>query len=362
MPRLIMGPPGIFECLIHTDFSFFHVGGLRLRRSAGAATSNSFQVGKACPVFIVALFCFNYSSAPVIASTAPEGALLEKNVPPKEESAKTCGPLISDTCVPIDYHKASLQVLWAVQVTGGKFNSDWHRESAGGDFVSVVMPVKFTYGLAKNLEVYAVVPYIHNFANNVEEAGPEGERSANFGGVGDISLFAKYLLLEETAKCPAVAGVFGVGFPTGNASNLSPARLGTDAIGSGAFTFTTGFNLYKWFKPILFYSNIWFSTPVNIFSGDDSVRSRDFFTFNLAAEYPLTERWAALMEFYSTWTTSNVAGPQGTQSPSTVLGILPGIEMNVSDKWSFAVGTAIDLAGKETSIHYTPMLTVNYSF
>ena len=47
---------------------------------------------------------------------------------------------------------------------------------AGGDFQSFGMSWKFTYGLWNNLEVYAVIPYIHNWAGNVE--APDHAESA----------------------------------------------------------------------------------------------------------------------------------------------------------------------------------------
>ncbi len=46
---------------------------------------------------------------------------------------------------------------------------------------------------------------------------------------------------------PAVSAVAGLAsIPTGHASHLNPAFLGVDAVGTGALTFTTGVNLFKW--------------------------------------------------------------------------------------------------------------------
>jgi hypothetical protein len=295
-------------------------------------------------------------------------ALMEKPTPPeekKEEAPTTCGPLISDSCLPIETYHASMQILWALSFYPGNFSPNWRHVSAKGDFYTFNMPVKFTYGPTKNLEMYIIVPYVHNFASNVNRsvAGPDGERVADYGGIGDITLVGKYLLLPETEIRPAVTGVAGVGFPSGHASHLNPGRLGQDAIGTGAFTFTTGVNLYKWLKPFMVYSNIWYSTPVNLFnSRDDAVRSRDFVTFNLAAEYPLSKRWVALVEMYSTWTWSNIYTPQGFQSPSTLLGVLPGIEFFLSEKWALSAGAAIDLVGKFGGRKLTPLFTVYYNF
>lgn len=64
------------------------------------------------------------------------------------------------------------------------------------------MSLKLTYGLWNNLEVYTVIPYIHNWAGNVNETGPNGERAAAFGGLGDINLTLKYRLVEEGPVAP----------------------------------------------------------------------------------------------------------------------------------------------------------------
>jgi hypothetical protein len=309
--------------------------------------------------------------SPAPAAAQGPAAIMEKPGPAKaaeekkEETPTTCGPIISDSCLPIETGHASLQVLWALSLIQGNFSPNWRYTSAHGNFSTFFMPVKFTYGPTKNLELYVIAPFITNFCNSLDAsiAGPNDERSASYAGIGDITAVAKYLLLEETEVRPAVTAVGGVGFPTGHAHHLNPALLGQDAIGTGAFTFTTGVNLFKWLKPFMVYSNIWLNTPVNLYtSRDDAVRSREFVTFNLAAEYPLSKRWVALLEMYSTWTWTNISTPQGFQSPSTLLGVLPAIEFFLTEKWACSAGAAFDLVGKAGSRKYTPMFTVYYNF
>ena len=229
------------------------------------------------------------------------------------------------------------------------------------------MPVKFTYGPTKNLETYIVVPFIHNWVNQANTVGPNGETSASYSGVGDITAVAKYNFHPEGDICPAMTAVGGVGFPSGHANHLNPRFLAQDAIGTGSFNFITGVNLYKWVKPFLFYSNIWLNTPINLYklrASDDpqAVRSREFVTFNLAAEYPLNKQWILLLEMYSSWTWQNISTPQGFQSPSTVLGFLPGIEYFATEKVAFSLGCAFDTVGKAGSQKFTPAFTVYYSF
>ena len=309
--------------------------------------------------------------SPVLAQAAP---IMEKPAAPEEKKEETdpttCGPIVSDTCVPIESGKYSMQVWWALSAYPGFFTNNWRSVSTKGDFHTFYMPVKFTYGPTKDLEMYIIVPFINNWVNNLDRgvAGPNGERAASYAGIGDITLMGKYLLLPETDYRPAVTGVAGfASIPTGHASHLNPAFLGQDAIGTGALTVTTGVNLYKWLKPFLVYSNIWLNTPINMFptrasNEPGNVRSREYVTFNLAAELPLSKRWVALLEMYSNWTWSNLSTPQGYQTPQTVIGLLPGIEFLATDKLSLAAGASFDLAGKNGVQKITPMLTALYAF
>jgi hypothetical protein len=85
----------------------------------------------------------------------------------------------------------------------------------------------------------------------------------------------------------------------------------------GSFSFITGVNLYKRVKPFLLYSNIWLNTPINAL---------------------------------------------GFQSPTTLLGFLPGIEYFFNDKWACSAGCAVDAVGKFGYQTVTPAFTVYYNF
>ena len=283
-----------------------------------------------------------------------------------EEAPTTCGPLISDTCIPLGEHKVSMSLTFAYSVYPGLFDRNWKYVTAGGNFGTFYMPLRVTFGVMKNWEMYVIAPFIVNSANSLTNPGPNGERAATYTGIGDISWFNKYQFIEEGKLAPwmpAVSGVFGVGFPTGHASNLNPRFLGVDAIGTGSFAFTTGVNLYKWLKPFLIYSNIWITNPVNIYPDNGSnVRSRSYVTANLAAELPLNKKFVALFEVYSNWTWTTITTPQGYQTPQTVLGVLPGIEFLATDKLTMSAGASFDLLGKNGVRKFTPMFTVFYSF
>jgi hypothetical protein len=332
-----------------------------------------FKIGKPYLLALILILLGGWL-APMTPARAqgPGQMLLEKPpaAPPAEEKKEgappTCGPMISDTCLPIETGKFAMQVWWALSIYPGVFTQNWRPVSARGDFYTFFMPVKFVYGPTKNLELYAVVPFIHNWSQNLEVRGPNGETGASFSSVGDITAVAKYNLLPETDYRPAISAVGGVGFPTGHASRLNPARLGTDAIGTGSFNFITGVNLFKYLKPFLVHSQIWFNTPVNLYkiTSDPTrnVRSREYLTINLATELPISKRWVLLFEVYSNWTWQNLNTIQGYQTPQTVLGILPAVEFLATDKLALAAGVSLDLAGKNGVQKFTPMVTAFYTF
>ena len=286
------------------------------------------------------------------------------------ERPSTTGPIITDTAVPVPPGQLCLQPYFGLGVVAGNFSTNWRRVSARGNFRSLEIPVKFSYGLVPNLEVDLEAVMFQNWAGQVENLRTGDSRSASFSGFGDLYLTPKYLLLEETAWRPTVTALCTINFPTGHHDNLNPARLGTDALGGGMFVFTPGVNLSKWVGPVYLYANLWYSFPTRDPGAPANqqssplllaVHGRDLITVNLAAEWPLTARWVALLECYTTW---NV-GPLFRSSREIIthdVGVLPGIEYIFNSRWSCALGVAIDLAGKNSLYGYTPIFTAILTF
>ncbi len=290
--------------------------------------------------------------------------------PPPVGPPTTTGPIIADSAVPVPTGSLTLQPFWNPGVGGGRFSAQWRRVSAGGNFTSLEIPVKLTYGPAPNTEVSLTAVLFQNWAGQVEASGPGGSRSASFTGLGDLYFTAKYRLLEETAWRPTVTAILGVNFPSGHHFRLNPGRFGTDALGSGTYAFTPGINLSKWLPPVYLYANLWYSFP-----GRDpgtvanqqtapillAPHGRDQVTWSLAAEWVWTEQWVGLLEFYSSWD----VGPlfRHSREPlNNIMGIMPGIEYIINPTWAAALGLAMDLAGKNSFYSYTPILTVLRTF
>ncbi|MBW1917615.1 MAG: transporter [Deltaproteobacteria bacterium] len=307
--------------------------------------------------------------------TKSEASMAAASATAWEEPPATFGPIITDTAVPPDVGSWAIQPTFAVSCVVDSFSPSWQRESAGGDFTNFSKDIKLTYGPIENMEVFIdMVTYTHNWASDVNEPGPGGERSADFGGIGDLNLTAKYQLVAETATWPTITALGAIDFPTGHFRHLKPGNLGTDELGGGAYTFTLGLNTSKWIKPFYLYGNLWYSMPTD-FTADGEPDSdplghtpqvhyhpRDFVTLNLAAEWVFTEKWIGLLELTSTWDAGRLIGPKPNMSPAALVSVLPGIEYMAWEKLYFALGVNIDVAGKETDAAVTPIFSFVYEF
>jgi hypothetical protein len=281
----------------------------------------------------------------------------------------TAGPIITETVTPIAAGQFAVQPFWGVSLAQGKFSPGWRPTTAGGDFTSFVTLLHLVYGLAENVEVYADFPAIQNWAGQVNPPAA-GNRAADFGGLGDITLAGKYQLCSETERRPTVTPFFSVTFPTGHASGLNPGRLGTDDLGSGAFTFQGGLLLGKWLPPVYLTANLLYTLPTQAPPKVSHsqfgpllppVINRGQATFNLAAEWVLNPRWVVLLEYYSTWEVGPLIGKR-TGAPAALLGVLPGLEFVLSPRWNIEAGVAIDVAGKNSTYNLTPIVSTAFTF
>lgn len=279
-----------------------------------------------------------------------------------DEIPSTFGPIVTDTAIPIEKGKFAVQPTFAYSFVTDAFTRNWARTSAGGNFQSFSMDWKLSYGLIENMEVFVVIPYVHNWARDVDEPGPCGEASADSGGLGDVNLTLKYRLVEETETLPAVTALFATDFPSGKFRRLSPGNLGTDAAGCGSYVFTTGINVSKYIKPFILYGNLWYSMPTSFTDDAGYQYPGDFVTINLAAEYPITEKWIALLELTGSISGGRLFGPDTNGPQEALISLVPGIEYMATEKFSVALGLNIDLVGRNTDAAIAPILSMVYAF
>lgn len=279
-----------------------------------------------------------------------------------QEIPATFGPLVTDTAIPMEKGKFAVQPTFSYGFTTDTFTNQWERASTGGDFQSFAMNWKLTYGLIENMEIFAVIPYVHNWARSVTKQVPGGEVSADSGGLGDVNLTLKYRLLEEKGNLPTVTALFATDFPTGKFKNLSARSLGTDVVGGGAYVFTAGFNVSKYVPPFIVYGNLWYSMPTGYTDDESRKYPGDFITANLAAEYPITLKWVALLELTSAWGGGRLFGPDTNVPYEALLSVIPAMEYMATEKFSLALGVQVDLIGKNTDATVGPLFSMVYVF
>lgn len=289
-----------------------------------------------------------------------EGFGPESEVAKGEDPPATFGPIVTDTAVPIERGKFAVQPTFGYTAVTDVFSRNWNRRSAGGDFQSFSMDWKLTYGLYENLEVFVVIPYVHNWVSGVDSPGADASTDA--GGLGNINLTLKYRLIEENECRPAVTALFATDFPTGKFDSLNPRKLGADVTGSGSYVFTTGFNVSKYVKPFILYANIWYSMPTSYTDDDGHQYPGDFVTLNLAAEYPITQKWIALLELTSSMSGGRLFGPDTNGPQQALISLVPGIEYMATEEFALAFGVSVDLVGRNTDAAVAPLLSTVYVF
>jgi hypothetical protein len=277
------------------------------------------------------------------------------------EEEETTGPLVTDTTIPQEKGTFSIFIPLSLAKRGGDFNSHWGRQDSTEDFASLQASAQVYYGLADRTEIYLVLTYQHDWAWNAVRAGPNGETSADTGGLGDMSFSFKHLMSAETSVLPAVSALFSVGFPTGR-TGVSPSALGTDSIGGGAYTFTGGLNAYKRLPRLKLYGNFWYTVSTAAKIGGQYTHPPDTITVNLAAEYPIARRWILLSEVLSTWNTDRLIGQRVDQPLQDLLSFLPAVEFISGGPWNFALGVQVDLLGRNRSYNYTPTIGFFHEF
>lgn len=316
--------------------------------------------------FILFAGSLPWDRIPAQAASASE-TMEKKGVGKRAEGEKgvpaTTGPIITDTTIPQSLGTATLFFSTFYAFTGGKFSPGWRRLSAGGDFRSLSTWAQLYLGVAPRMEVYVVLPYLHNWAADVNMPAPTGQRRADFGGLGNVSVTGKYLLSKEGTYLPAMAGIFTAAFPTAHHRHLNPRFLGTDQLGRGAYGFTPGLNFYKHVPPFLLYGNLWYS----LFTAATVNRVRYYYpdrlTVNLAVEYPfISNRWVFLGEVLSFCDAGRLIGHRPSQPAATLVSTLVGLEFITGSKWAFVSGVQVDLLGKNTPYNFTPNFSVFYTF
>jgi hypothetical protein len=272
-----------------------------------------------------------------------------------------------------DFKGLTIDLYYSLSLTGGNFSPSWRRLSAKGDYASMIIPLKFTYAVHKDLSVFLQLQFLQNRCSSVIPASPTGSRSAEFGGLGDLTAGCRYTLLEETESRPTLGLSFSVDFPTGHWEHRNPEKLGMDVLGSGVYFFGLGLDAAKWWYPFCLFGSLEYRIATNSSqpTGDTFALSspellflhnRDQLGINLGTQYALTQSLLPFLQMYGRYDLGRLVGPKAIRSPGAVMGISPGLNYTFNDSISFNVSMAIDLVGKNYPFRYTPTIGFTYKY
>jgi len=274
--------------------------------------------------------------------------------------ADPVGPLVADLADTQDPGKFILEVFPSMVIRTGEFDQQGNvRTLPGGDRdYSFAVPVIPIYGIVKDLEISAEIPFIYNWKS-------QSGQSAQEGNIGDAALKMKYRLFDggEEGWTPSVSMVGRVRFPTGKYEKMAPEKLGVEKTGSGSTMYTLGVNVGKWTKKWQVTANLWYSLPQETTIDGVKTREGNFWFYALAGEYALTEKWSVILEFFGQEQGKTEINSQSVDnSESRVLYVLPGLGWEISKKMFLMAGCSYPLLGKNNAHTIIPTLLFNYCF
>jgi hypothetical protein len=275
-------------------------------------------------------------------------------------TADPVGPLVADFADTNDPGKFILQAFPLMAIRTGNFDQNGNiRYLPSGDrdysFAVSFVPI---YGIMKDLEISAEIPFIYNWKSL-------SNQSAQEGNIGDTALKLKYRLYEggEEGWKPSVSMIGRVRFPTGKYEKLSPEKLEVDKTGSGSYMYSLGIDVGKITKQWQVTANLWYNWPQETNSGGVNTREGNFWFYALAGEYAITEKCSVILEFYGQEQgKTEIDSRSVDNSESRVLYVLPGLGWDISKKMFLMAGCSFPLLGKNNPQTIIPTLFFNFYF
>jgi hypothetical protein len=321
-----------------------------------------------------------------VVGLAPSGALAQgeggRAAPPasrksKEKEAQeeitgppTTGPILTSGALPMGKGNFAIQPYTYVSFLGGEFSPTWKPRGAGKNQITFGNAISLYYGITDNFWVSTFWSYyIHNWAYNIRNPEPGGGRTAQDGNYGPLSVTFRYRLLEQKGRWPTVTGLFTLGLPSIRSSTVDVGTLPAQVSGARNWGFTWGVNLHRYARPFILYLNLWYFMATidkreKVIDGGialERFNPWDQVKFNLAAEIPLRWEggpWVVLLEMNSFWEVGPIFGPgPGTKASAKMTGLV-GLEYIFNPQWRLALGFAFSMLGKNSTIQYTPVITL----
>jgi hypothetical protein len=304
-------------------------------------------------------------ASPAISSQPQKQAAQEEVTGPP-----TTGPILTSGALPMGKGNFAIQPYTYVSFLGGEFSPTWKPRGVGKDQITLGNAISLYYGITENFWVSTFWSYyIHNWVYNIRNPEPGQGRSAQDGNYGPLSLTFRYRFFAQQGRWPTVTGLFTLGLPSNRGTRVDVGTLPAQVSGARNWGFTWGVNLHRYARPLILYLNLWYfmATIDKREKAVDGVIALEKFNpwdqvkFNLAAEIPLRWEggpWVVLLELNSFWEVGPIFGPgPDTKAAAKVTGLV-GLEYIFNPEWRLALGFAFNILGKNSSINYTPVITL----
>lgn len=237
--------------------------------------------------------------------------------------------------------------------------------------VSVLgVPVVVPYELLKNrLDIVGVVPILHKQMKSTQNGRRE---KISTSGIGDLSLLAKYLILQKDApgRTTRIALVSRVKFPTGNddATDRQGNRLPPPLqVGSASVDYSAGAVFTHVVRRVGFNADLVydFNNQANGFEAGDSLKYDFAFGYRLLPvvyrAYPARNHLNAYLELNGEFSRkSRLAGIPVADSGGNVLFLSPGLQLIPSRTFLVEVSLRIPVVQQlnGTQLRFHPAFTI----
>lgn len=291
------------------------------------------------------------------------------------------GPLLAPSAHTVPYQKVAVQpyFFWAKRYGG--YNHNWSRTKTQSSMQYQFLNIT-QYGLTEFMEL-----------NVTNTAYVNRRQNQHYSGYGDTSVSLGFQMLNSVIGTPVPSCVLEVStiFPTGKYENLEYRRLGTDAIGGGAYGVNFSLNLQKSFNSLFkrdldprkyhpidlrwsFAYTINSRTRVkgiNSYGGTERthgiVKPGNTFTTIFAWQISFNKQWVFATDWeYTTTKASKFKGNNGGANvgnpTSQNFSVAPAIEFNLNSNVGFLGGVWFSLAGSNSGSFVTGIFSFTVMF
>jgi hypothetical protein len=203
----------------------------------------------------------------------------------------TSGPFVTFTAPITPHRRLVTQPLFYLALARGDFDAAGRYQplAPGESLRTAALSLFLEYGLLERVAAGAQVTVQHN----LRRSGPEAASST---GPGDLTLFGRGTLLQETAGgLPETTLLAQVKLPTGRAVSAQTNLLDTDVLGTGSTDLTLGLDFTKGLRPLLVHADVLFTYALPTRVGEEEVAHGGSLAWSLSGEWPFWRDRLALM-------------------------------------------------------------------